>query len=357
MIHSPQLLGQAGFEDPGVRKLVLQSLCRLSTATMRYPQRYALEGIDNIVARGGGGFCDIYQARHGERDLCLKAVRLFQASSKEIAFGLYSEEASLWGQLRHPNIVPFYGIFHLKDLGSQQICLVSPWMEKGTVIQYLEANLNTIQHKLYDIACGLQYLHEKRIVHADLKGDNILINDSGRACITDFGLSTIWNEMTVENMSVSDVRGQTWRYCSPELVNDAAPSPVNDIWAFGMVCYEIMTRKRPYYESKTDRQIIMRITKGDLPTRPTGNESDIDQIDDVTWDLMQSCWAKESKERPTCEQILRRPELAGFAKEGEGDYVDYKTEEKWQFHNATPSGAAAGAIDPARIKEILNELK
>ncbi|KAF5355815.1 hypothetical protein D9756_003687 [Leucocoprinus leucothites] len=83
---------------------------------------------------------------------------------------IFVKEAMLWGQLHHPNIAPFYGIYHL-DESRGRICLVSPWMERGSLIDYLNANpLVTRMPFVLDIAQGLDYLHNENIVHGDLKG-------------------------------------------------------------------------------------------------------------------------------------------------------------------------------------------
>lgn len=76
--------------------------------------------------------------------------------------------------------------------------------------------------------------------NSQITQENVLVNDFGSACITDFGLSTIWNDRTLPSMTVSAMQGRTPRYLAPELMNDdTRPSLASDMWAFGVVCYEV----------------------------------------------------------------------------------------------------------------------
>ncbi len=97
-------------------------------------------------------------------------------------------EAIMWSHLSHPNLLPFYGIYHPHErLGS--VCLVSPWMQNGNINDYLKVHpdvprlhlvctcaailqlfLFLLSIKVHDTLAGLDYLHQKSIVHGDLKG-------------------------------------------------------------------------------------------------------------------------------------------------------------------------------------------
>lgn len=102
----------------------------------------------------------------------------------------FSTEIILWRQLCHPNVLPFHGVYYLDDLHTR-VCLISPWMKNGNIVQFLKnapdsdhvllVNENlcallemifTIVRQAFDIARGLEYLHtmQPKIVHGDLKG-------------------------------------------------------------------------------------------------------------------------------------------------------------------------------------------
>ncbi|EEB91416.1 hypothetical protein MPER_10225, partial [Moniliophthora perniciosa FA553] len=110
----------------------------------------------------------------------------------------YLREAIVWRQLRHPNILPCLGLYYL-DRSQERICLVSPWMENGNLVQFLRDSPRDSGNHLqlmHDIASGLSHLHGLKIIHGDLKGLNILVTQSHRACIADFGLSHVADSQT-----------------------------------------------------------------------------------------------------------------------------------------------------------------
>lgn len=199
---------QSGPAAPGFRKLVLRMLCRLSKISMLFPQCYVTK---NTIILGevaaSEGFYDVYRGRCGKQSLYLKVMRFLNSSdNKDILWvrffipcvsgqlltcpQCFHNEAVLWGQLHHPNIVPFYGFHYLGNPSGGPICLVSPWMTNGNLTRYLQAKplvnrkplvsaipsyvmtclTDSICSKIYDVACGLEYIHSKGIVHGDLKG-------------------------------------------------------------------------------------------------------------------------------------------------------------------------------------------
>ncbi|KAK7037359.1 hypothetical protein VNI00_011109 [Paramarasmius palmivorus] len=84
----------------------------------------------------------------------------------------YLREAIIWRQLKHPNLVPFLGLYYLDDT-QQRMCLVSPWMENGNLVEFLRRQPpEAVDHiqLMYDITNGLSHLHASKIVHGDLKG-------------------------------------------------------------------------------------------------------------------------------------------------------------------------------------------
>ncbi|KIJ56371.1 hypothetical protein M422DRAFT_151063, partial [Sphaerobolus stellatus SS14] len=98
-------------------------------------------------------------------------------------------EISCWKELRHPHIAPLLGLFHQND---NLPGLVSYWYKNGTSNEYA-SNLvkEEIMVLITEIVYGLEYLHQKGIIHGDIKAANIMIDDDGHARIIDFGISRI----------------------------------------------------------------------------------------------------------------------------------------------------------------------
>ncbi|KAF8593673.1 kinase-like protein, partial [Ceratobasidium sp. AG-I] len=99
-------------------------------------------------------------------------------------------ELYMWSKCSHMNVVKLLGVAQFRD----QIAMVSPWMENGTLPQYLNDNPSASRNKLCrHVAMGVEYLHRISMVHGDLKGANVLISELGQAKLTDFGSSTLRN--------------------------------------------------------------------------------------------------------------------------------------------------------------------
>ncbi|KAK2463096.1 hypothetical protein APHAL10511_004751 [Amanita phalloides] len=204
-------------------------------------------------------------------------------------------EASILCKLNHPHITPFYGISF--DFGRPDSpCLVYPFYESGDLMSYLQANPQADRLRLIcQVASGLAYLHGMNppVVHGDIKGSNILVNDSGHACLADFGLGRLTE---VQGFTTNHVGG-TCRWMAYELIYDDGEEPVkhttqSDVWAFGMTVLEILTGKAPFSHLSYDASVIFYIVRGRKPRQP-------EEIQDKVWSILCQCWAQDPRERPT----------------------------------------------------------
>ncbi|KAF9443484.1 kinase-like protein [Macrolepiota fuliginosa MF-IS2] len=325
-----------------VEKYTWIMLYKLSRASELYPRCYTLKDIKPGRVEDGGGICDIYKGHHSGQELCLKVVRLFSAETREAALKSLGKEAILWSGFRHPNITPFYGVYYFES--RERICLVSPWMDNGNLNTYLMRNPAVPRIPLiHDIISGLEYLHSKHVVHGDLKGANVLVNASQRACLADFGLSTICTNNTLPFVQTTNNNpGYTLRWAAPEILASSKQSKESDIWAFGSVCYEVLTRKMPYHECPVDTAVMFRILaeqpeqpEQHLPTRPKANATPgIDQISEEMWTLMKQCWNKKAGDRPKCSDIKRSLESDGLVERWDAAaHMERATKQRQQFEN------------------------
>ncbi|KAJ7146960.1 kinase-like domain-containing protein, partial [Mycena epipterygia] len=153
----------------------MRCLRRLSGKFSNLPPSYfiydAVTESKNIVA--GGGFADIWLGRLDGSPVCLKVLRFYTiATEQEQKNLLFCREALSWGQLNHPNILPFLGVNAQIDT-PRSFCLISPWQDNGNVMSFLEKNPDFDRLKAaIDTAEGMRYLHEldPPIVHADIRG-------------------------------------------------------------------------------------------------------------------------------------------------------------------------------------------
>ncbi|EMD36920.1 hypothetical protein CERSUDRAFT_51513 [Gelatoporia subvermispora B] len=142
-------------------------------------------------------------------------------------------EADIWYGLRHDNIVPFYGA----SITANPPFMVSRYMRNGHILTYLRTYPKENRVRLiYEVSLGMRYLHDERVVHGDLKGVNVLVDDSGHACISDFGLSTVIKSATNKDQSKPAVG--TLRFMAPEAIKTGNLTTATDVYAFGMLIYE-----------------------------------------------------------------------------------------------------------------------
>ncbi|KAJ7719636.1 kinase-like domain-containing protein, partial [Mycena maculata] len=211
-------------------------------------------------------------------------------------------EALVWKDLHHPHILPFLGID--RDSFPSSLCMVSPWMEHGTILNHLKARGHAnVDKLLFEIAQGLQYLHSRNIVHGDLRGANILINEDWSACLADFGLSVFSN--ATSSMHTSNRAGSVF-WMAPELIApehfglEFARTPASDVYAFGCVCVELYTGRAPFAEL-SEAAALLKIINGKRVARPTGTPA----MSDIVWQRVSTYWAENPTTRPMTDVVVQ----------------------------------------------------
>lgn len=173
-----QLLLQPERAPPSLLEPAVITLYNLVRGADLFPQYYIVRPTDLVpdsngltLPRHGGRTGDVYEARLNGRHMCLKVMRVFGKSNLEavlkvgtlnslvsepilLCYQFFGKEAILWGQLRHPNIVPFYGIYFWSS-EVKRICLASPWMTNGNIVQYLEEEENAGMSRFPFVSCIL----------------------------------------------------------------------------------------------------------------------------------------------------------------------------------------------------------
>ncbi|KZT53898.1 kinase-like protein [Calocera cornea HHB12733] len=219
----------------------------------------------------------------------------------------FNRELQIWRDLDHPNVLQFLGTARLPSVTDHaQICFVSPWMQEGNVIEFLEQYPNVDRLNLIGgIADGMEYLHGRTpsLVHGDIKGKNVLINESGVPVLCDFGLAA-YEEL--ERATTTLATHGTMRWMAPErlspdtfgLTTSKTRTTTADVYSFGLTAYEILSGQIPFY-GKSDWDAILAIVAGNRPPIPSTWKSEIVQV-------IQDCWQQQRSQRPTATQISKR---------------------------------------------------
>ncbi|KAG5333666.1 hypothetical protein C0989_005065 [Termitomyces sp. Mn162] len=303
------LLDSRTFPD---RAKLIVAMQRLSTRTELYPLRYFLNGpvkLSSDYPVDSGRFAEIYKATVHGKPTCLKVVRAYGDLVQRMA-KVYAREAILWCQLCHPNVLPFYGL----HLFRSQIAFVAPWAENSNITKYLQQGPSALNRVLLcmDTSAGLEYLHANGVVHGNLKALNILVDGSGRACISDFGLAGLTDESIIRwaTQSSATSKGGASRWQAPELHDLELTAPntkESDVFAWASTCYEIFTDKWPFFEV-SEIAASIKIMRGNLPTRPPAKDLSWSErgLTEQIWDLLVDCWRKKPSERPDITTVISR---------------------------------------------------
>ncbi|KAG1796466.1 kinase-like domain-containing protein [Suillus variegatus] len=199
-----------------------------------------------------GGFGDIWKCvlvkpNRPIEVVAVKTIRAFQADNEEEVrkkANRLRRELKVWGRLKHGNILPLWGV--VNDFGSYYPAMVCPWADHGALTSFLECRQHVLSpldkfSLLNDIALGLQYLHSESVVHGELTGSNVLIYGNGRACLADFGLSTILVEFIGTSYFTNFIQGNI-RWAAAELYeapDNASLTTECDIYSFGSILLQV----------------------------------------------------------------------------------------------------------------------
>ncbi|GAB2218260.1 hypothetical protein Drorol1_Dr00001480 [Drosera rotundifolia] len=265
------------------------------------------EDLEEIRELGSGTYGSVYHGKWRGSDVAIKRIKAScfagRPSERERLIADFWKEALILSSVHHPNVVSFYGV--VRDGPDGSLATVTEFMVNGSLKQYLRKKDRTIDRRkrlilAMDAAFGMEYLHEKNIVHFDLKCENLLVNmrDPHRPIckIGDLGLSKVKQRTLVSG----GVRG-TLPWMAPELLsgkNNMVTEKI-DVYSFGIVMWELLTGDEPYGDMNT-AYIIGGIVNNSLrPQVPTWC--------DPEWkSLMESCWSADPAERPSFSEISQR---------------------------------------------------
>ncbi|GMI82890.1 MAPK/ERK kinase kinase 1 [Hibiscus trionum] len=203
-------------------------------------------------------------------------------------------EIALLSQFEHENIVQYYGT----DKDDSKLYIFLELVTKGSLLNlYQRYHLRDSQVSAYtrQILHGLKYLHDRNVVHRDVKCANILVDATGSVKLVDFGLA----KATKLN-DVKSCKGTAF-WMAPEVVNQKGHGyglPA-DIWSLGCTVLEMLTRQIPYYYLEC-MQALFRIGRGEPPAVP-------DSLSKDARDFILQCLQVNPDARPTAAVLLQHP--------------------------------------------------
>ncbi|KRM72805.1 Stk1 family PASTA domain-containing Ser/Thr kinase [Lacticaseibacillus brantae] len=197
-----------------------------------------------IKTLGEGGMANVYLAHDLilDRDVAVKVLRLDLQNDPDTV-RRFQREAMATIQLNHPNIVSIY------DVGEShgQQYLVMEYVEgtdlKKYIVEHFPIPYQQVVDMMTQILSAVQLAHDHHLIHRDLKPQNVLVDANGNAMITDFGIAIALadNAMTQTNSMLGSVH-----YLSPEQARGSMPTRQSDIYALGIILYEMLTGSVPF---------------------------------------------------------------------------------------------------------------
>jgi len=300
---------------------------------------------------GHGGMANVYKVWDVQRAAYLAMKMLHSDLAEDLVFlRRFKREAQMLERLQHPNIVRFYGLEESEGLAyilmdyikgltlRREIFLNSGGMRPSRILQILQP-----------VCAALHYAHLLGMVHCDIKPANIIIHRNGTVFLTDFGIARVTGTRTQTAL----VSG-TPAYMAPEQSQGEAPSPATDIYALGVVLFEMLTGgERPFSgdsvvsKSQTTQRIIWEKRNLDPPPPSRFNRRITPELEAVTLHCLER--------DPNCRFASTLDLSAALAQAVHGAGNNYDIETLVDIQVTSPDGTDSPPAAPLSQLEVVRE--
>ena len=227
--------------------------------------------IVNVI--GIGGMATVYGAydQVSGRSVAIKMMnKKLEHNARQIK--LFVNESTALSLLSHPNIVQVYNT----AITNSTKYIIMEYVEGITLKKHIDHRGALPEREVIyyatQILSALQYIHSKGIVHCDIKPQNIILLQNGSIKVADFGIARL-DAMLDRSNEKSDVALGTVYYVSPEQAQGKAPRAESDLYSLGVMLYEAMTNRLPFYHENATEVAKMQINRE--PTPPSVYRNDI----------------------------------------------------------------------------------
>ncbi|XP_027879000.1 serine/threonine-protein kinase Nek5 isoform X1 [Xiphophorus couchianus] len=289
------------------------------------------------IGEGAFGTAFLVRDKRGDggRSCVVKQIGLGKMSAKEKEAS--KKEVTLLSQMKHPNIVSFITTFQEKG----SLYIVMEYCDGGDLLKKIsmQRGIPFSEAQIVDwftqICLGLKHIHDRKILHRDIKSQNIFLTSGGmKVKLGDFGIARILNN----TLEMARTCVGTPYYLSPEICESRPYNNKTDIWSLGCVLYELCSLRHPF-EGNSLRQLVSKICRGHYAPVPSRYSHDLRL-------LVAQLFKVNPRDRPSVSSVLRRP----FLEKHVSKHVNAQTMQGELNHAASHRNGAAAASDAAKIR-------